>query len=410
MKRRVVITGMGALTPIGNTVNEMWDNATNGVCGIDLITKFNTENNKVKIAAEIKNLNPADFIDKKDLRKYAEFTQYALIAADEAVKQSGITDENIDKTRCAVNIASGIGGIYEIEKEHSKGLEKGFDRVSPYFIPMAISNMAAGAIAIAHGLQGSCTSIVTACASATNAIGESFRMIRDGYAETAVCGGTEASITPLGIGGFTSLRALSESTDPKRASIPFDKERNGFVMGEGAGVVVLEEYEQAVKRGAKILGEVVGYGSTCDAYHMTAPSEDGSGAARAMKEAMQDANLTSKDVGYINAHATSTPMNDKGETKSVKLAFGEEAKNVVVSGTKSMTGHLLGAAGAVEGIMTQLSLNTGIALPTIGFKEEDEECDLNVVKNVKSEITTQYGMSNSLGFGGHNASLIFKKV
>ncbi len=410
MKKRVVITGMGAVTPIGNNVNEMWENATNGVCGIDFTTKFDTENNKVKISAEIKNLNIADFIDKKDLRKYAVFTQYALIAANEAVKQSGITDENMDKTKCAVNIASGIGGIYEIEKEHSKGLEKGFDRVSPYFIPMAISNMAAGAVAIAHGLKGSCTSIVTACASATNSIGESFRMIRDGYALAAVCGGTEASITPLGIGGFTSLRALSESTDPKRASIPFDKERNGFVMGEGAGVVVLEEYEHAIKRGAKILGEVVGYGSTCDAFHMTAPSEDGSGAARAMVEAMNDAGLTKKDIGYINAHATSTPMNDKGETMSVKIAFEEEAKNVLVSGTKSMTGHLLGAAGAVEGIMTQLSLNTGIALPTIGFKEEDEECDLNVVKNTAKEITTEYGMSNSLGFGGHNASLVFKKV
>ncbi len=410
MKRRVVITGMGVVSPIGNNVNEMWENAKNGVCGIDLITKFNTEENKVKIAAQIKNLNPADFIDKKDLRKYAEFTQFALIAADEAIKQSQMTDENTDKTRCAVNIASGIGGISDIEREHSKGLDKGFDRVSPYFIPMAISNMAAGAVAIAHGLKGSCTSIVTACASATNSIGESFRMIRDGYADAAVCGGTEASITPLGIGGFTSLRALSESTDPKRASIPFDKERNGFVMGEGAGVIVIEEYEHAVKRGAKILGEIVGYGSTCDAYHMTAPSEDGSGAARAMVEAMNDAGLTPKDVGYINAHATSTPMNDKGETMSVKLAFGDEAKNVMVSGTKSMTGHLLGAAGAVEGIMTQLSINTGIALPTIGFKVEDEDCDLNVVKNTAAEVNTEYGMSNSLGFGGHNATLIFKKV
>ncbi len=410
MRRRVVITGMGAVTPIGNTVNEMWENATNGVCGIDFLTKFNTENSKVKIAAEIKNLNIGDFIDKKDMRKYAEFTQYALIAAGEAIKQSGITDENTDKTRCAVNIASGIGGIYNIEQEHSKGLEKGFDRVSPYFIPMAISNMASGAVAIAHNLKGSCISIVTACASSTNSIGESFRMIRDGYAEVSVCGGTEASITELGMGGFTSLRALSESQDPKRASIPFDKERNGFVMGEGSGVVVLEEYEHAVKRGAKIIGEVVGYGSTCDAYHMTAPSEDGSGAARAMKEAILDANLTPKDVGYINAHATSTPMNDKCETMSIKLAFGDEANNVAISGTKSMTGHLLGAAGAVEGIMTQLSLNTGIALPTIGYKVEDENCDLNVVKNEKSSINTEYGMSNSLGFGGHNASLIFKKI
>ncbi len=409
MKKRVVITGMGAVSPIGNNVNDMFNNAQNGVCGIDFIKKFDTTNNKVKIAAEIKDLNIEDYIDKKDLRKYAKFTQYALIAAKEAVGQSKITKENTDMDECIVNIASGIGGIENIEAEHEKGLNKGFDRVSPYFIPMAISNMAAGAISIEFGFQGSSTCVVTACASASNAIGDSFRALRDGYAKVAVCGGTEASITPLGIGGFTSLRALSESEDPKRASIPFDKERNGFVMGEGAGILVLEEYEHAKNRGATILGEVVGYGTTCDAFHMTAPSEDGSGAAKAMMMAMKDAGVSPSEVGYLNAHATSTPMNDKCETMSIKLAFGENAKDVLISGTKSMTGHLLGAAGAVEGILTTLSLNNNVALPTVGYKEYDEDCDLSVVKNTKQELNTQYGMSTSLGFGGHNVALLFKR-
>ncbi len=410
MKRRVVITGMGAVTPIGNNVEKMWENAKNGVCGIDLITKFDTSDRKVKLAAEVKELNVTDYIDRKEARKYATFTQYALIASMEAVKQSGISAENTDMTRCIVNVSSGIGGIDTIESEHIKGLEKGFDRVTPYFIPMIISNMAAGAIAIMHGCKGSCSGVVTACASSANAIGDSFRTIRDGYAEVSVCGGTESGITPLSIGGFTSLRALSESHDPKRASIPFDKARDGFVMGEGAGIVVLEEYEHAVKRGATILGEIVGYGATCDAFHITAPCEDGSGAARAMSEAMLDAGVTPDMVGYINAHATSTPMNDKCETFSVKLAFGDSAEKVAISGTKSMTGHLLGAAGAVEGIMTMKSLTEGVALPTIGYKEEDADCNLDVVKNVKREISTEYGMSNSLGFGGHNVSLLFKKV
>ncbi len=410
MRRRVVITGMGAVTPIGHSVSEMWENAKNGACGIDLITKYDTSDRKVKLAAEVKDLDVTAYIDKKEARKYAKFTQFALIASQEAVKQSGITAENADMNRCAVNVSSGIGGIDTIESEHIKGMQKGFDRVTPYFIPMIISNMAAGAVAIQHGFKGSCSGVVTACASSANAIGDSFRMIRDGYAEVALCGGTESGITELSIGGFTSLRALSESTDPKRASIPFDKDRDGFVMGEGAGVVVLEEYEHAVKRGAKILGEIVGYGATCDANHITAPCEDGSGAARAMTEAVEDAGISLEQVGYINAHATSTPMNDRCETLSVKVAFGDHAKNIAVSGTKSMTGHLLGAAGAVEGIMTSMSLNTGVALPTIGYQVADEDCDLDIVKNEAREITAEYGMSNSLGFGGHNVSLLFKKV
>ncbi len=410
MNKRVAITGMGAVSPIGNTAQEMFDNAQNGVCGIDFITKYNTDNQKVKIAAEIKNLDIEKYIDKKNLRKYAKFTQYALVAAQEAIEQSGINNENTNFDDCIVNIASGIGGLENIEIEQTKGLEKGFDRVSPFFIPMGISNMAAGAVAIKYGFKGMCSCVVTACASASNSIGDSLRAIRHGYATVAICGGSEASITPLGMGGFTSLKALSESNDLKRASIPFDKERNGFVMGEGAGVLVLEDYEHAQKRGAKILGEVVGYGSSCDAYHMTAPSEDGSGAAKAMQAAVKDAQLTMKDIGYINAHATSTPMNDRCETMSIKLAFGEHAKDILISGTKSMTGHLLGAAGAVEGILTVQSLTNNIALPTIGYKVPDEECDLSVVTNVKKQMNCEYGMSTSLGFGGHNAAIIFKKA
>ncbi len=410
MKKRVVITGIGAVSPIGNTSKDMWQNAQDGVCGIDFITKFDTEGRKVKIAAEVKNLDINDFIDKKNIRKYARFTQFALVAAQEAMEQSGINESNTNLEDCIVNVASGIGGLENIEVEQMKGAEKGFDRVSPYFIPMAISNMASGAIAIKYGLKGSCTCVVTACASGSNAIGDSFRAVRDGYATAAVCGGTEASITPLGIGGFTSIKALSESDDPKRASIPFDKERNGFVMGEGAGILVLEEYEHAKARGANIIGEVVGYGSTCDAYHMTAPSEDGSGAARAMVQAVKDADINLQDIGYINAHATSTPMNDRCETMSIKLAFGEHANNILISGTKSMTGHLLGAAGAVEGILTMQSVNSGVALPTIGYKVADDDCDLNVVKNTKQNMQCEYAMSTSLGFGGHNVALVFKKV
>ncbi len=410
MKKRVVITGMGAVSPIGNTAAQMWQNAKEGVCGIDYITKFNTDNQKVKIAAEVKNFSVENVIEKKALRKYAKFSQYALVAAQEAMEQSGLNAENTNLEDVIVNVASGIGGLENTEIEQMKGMEKGFDRVSPYYIPMAISNMAAGAIAIKYGFKGSCSCVVTACASATNSIGDAFRAVRDGYATAAVCGGTEASITPLGIGGFTSLKALCESNDPKRASIPFDKERSGFVMGEGAGIMVIEDYEHAVARGANIIGEIVGYGSTCDAFHMTAPSEDGNGAARAMVQAVKDAKINLEDVGYLNAHATSTPMNDKGETMSVKLAFGEHAKNILVSGTKSMTGHLLGAAGAVEGILTVMSVNEGVALPTIGHKVDDEQCDLNVVKNTKKEMDCEYGMSTSLGFGGHNAALIFKKA
>lgn len=410
MKQRVVITGMGALCAIGNHVDEIWQNAKNGVCGIGSITQYDTENQKVKLAGEIKNLAVEDFIDKREARKMSRFTQLALLAAREAVTKSGLDFTVEDTARCGVNVSSGIGGLDVIEQEHAKGEQKGFDRVSPYFIPMAISNMAAGTIAIEFGLHGSCTCVVTACASGTNAIGEAFRNIRDGYADVMLCGGTESCITPLGIGGFTSLRALSESQDPARASIPFDAQRSGFVMGEGAGVLVLEDYEHAQKRGALILGEIAGYGATCDAYHMTAPCEDGAGAAACMRAALADGGISASEVGYINAHGTSTPMNDRCETAAVKAAFGAHASKLLMSSTKSMTGHMLGAAGAVEAIFTALALQDNFAPPTIGYQVPDETCDLDVVPNTGRAMDTQYALSNSLGFGGHNATLLLKKV
>ena len=409
MKRRVVITGMGAVTPIGNNTEEMWKSVKNGNCGIAPITHYDTSGQKVKLAGEIKNLNIEEFIDKKASRKMDRFTQLALIAAKEAFAQSRLMIDKEDATRCGVIISSGIGGLDVIEQEHSKGLEKGFDRVSPFFIPMAISNMAAGAIAIEFGLHGTCYCIVTACASSTNAIGDAFRQIRDNYADIMVCGGTESCITPLGIGGFTSLRALSEANDPTRASIPFDKERSGFVMGEGSGIMILEEYEHAKVRGANILGEVVGYGSTCDAYHMTAPASDGSGATACMLQAIQDAALNPSDIDYINAHGTSTPMNDKCETLAVKAALGEHAKNIMISSTKSMTGHLLGASGAIEAIITALAMKYSFVPPTINYKVPDDDCDLDIVPNEGRNKKIQFALSNSLGFGGHNATLALRR-
>ncbi len=410
MKRRVVITGMGGLSPIGNTVSEMWENAKKGICGIDTIKSFDTENHKVKVAGELKNYNPEDYMDKMAARRTARFTQFALIAAREAMKQGGLDMEKEDAGRCGVNISSGIGGLPTIEEEHYKGIKRGFDRVSPLFVPMAITNMAAGMVAIEHGFKGSCTCIVTACASGTNAIGEAFRQIRDGYADIFLTGGAESCISELGIGGFTSMKALSEEPDPKRASIPFDKERGGFVMGEGAGVLLLEEYEHAAARGARILGEVVGYGVSCDANHMTAPLEDGSGAAACMTTAMADAGVTAEQIGYVNAHGTATPMNDRCETLAVKSAFGDAASKMLMSSTKSMTGHLLGASGAVEALFTVSALTDQFAPPTAGYKVPDPECDLDIVPNRGRAMKTEYAMSNSLGFGGHNASIIFRRV
>ena len=408
MKRRVVITGMGAVTPIGNTTAELWAGVRAGTCGIAPITAYDASAQKVQLAAEIKNLDPAARIGKS-ARKMDRFTQLAVLAAREAYGQSGLNPDNCDPTRAGVIFSSGIGGLPTIEAEHDRGRERGFDRVSPFFIPMCISNMAAGTIALDLGLKGMCSCVVTACASGANAIGDAFRHIRDGYATVMVCGGAESTITPLAIGGFTSMRALCESRDPARASIPFDRERSGFVMGEGAGALVLEEESHAKARGAVIYGVVVGYGATCDAYHMTAPAPDGEGAARCMALAMADGGLEAEDVDYINAHGTSTPLNDRCETLAVKAALGARAGQIPVSSTKSMTGHLLGASGAVEAIITALALREGYVPATIGYREPDPDCDLDMVPGVGRTQELRCALSNSLGFGGHNAVLALRR-
>lgn len=407
--RRVVITGLGAVTPIGNTVEEMWQGIKNGACGIGPITQYDATGRKVTVAAEVKNLDFEPFIEKRDMRKMDRFTQLAMVAAQEAMESSNLNLEQEDTRRMGVLVSSGIGGLATIEKEQMHGVEKGFDRVSPYFIPMSISNMAAGQIAMKYGLHGMCSCVVTACASSTNAIGDAYRYILHGYGELMLCGGSESAITPLAIGGFTSLKALSTSSDPNRASIPFDKERNGFVMGEGAGMLVLEEYEHAKSRGAKIYGELAGYGANCDAHHITAPLPDGSGAAECMKLAMESAGIEPQDVDYINAHGTATPMNDKCETLAVKTAFGDSARKLMISSTKSMTGHLLGGSGAVEAVITTKALEEGFVPATIHHEIEDEDCDLDIVANKGRKVDITYALSNSLGFGGHNATLVLKK-
>lgn len=410
MKRRVVITGMGTVNPLGNSAAESWRAVRKNTCGIAPITRFDTTDCPVSLAAEIKDLDIESLIGKKEARHMDRFTQLAVIAAQEAFQDSGLHMEQEDAERCGVMVSSGIGGLSTIENEHGKGITKGFRWVSPFFIPMAISNMAAGQIAINFGMKGMCTCVVTACASSTNAIGDGFRHIRDGYAEVMMCGGTESCITELGIGGFAALKALNTTADPNRASIPFDKERSGFVMGEGAGVLVLEEYEHAVKRGAQIHAEIIGYGSNCDAYHMTAPSPDGSGAAACMAQAMKDAEIAPEQIDYINAHGTSTHMNDACETKAVHTAFGEHASKLMISSTKSMTGHLLGGSGAVEALFSIMALKEGFVPATINYKEPDEECDLDIVPNQGREAAVSMAMSNSFGFGGHNASIILKKI
>ena len=408
--RRVVVTGLGAITPIGNNVKDMWEAVQNGVCGIAPITLYPTENRKVKLAGEVKNYQPEDYMEKREARKMDRFTQFAMIAADEAIKNSEMDLEECDMDRCGIIVSSGIGGLSTIQNEDCKGYEKGYDRVSPHFIPMSISNMAAGQIAIKYGFHGMASCVVTACAGGTNAIGDAFRHIKDGYAEIMLAGGCEASITELGIGGFTSLKALNETEDMNRASIPFDKERNGFVMGEGAGILILEEYEHAKKRNAKIYCEMAGYGANCDAHHITAPLEDGSMAAKCMRLSMEDAGIKESDIQYINAHGTSTIMNDQCETEAVKKAYGKWAYELMISSTKSMTGHLLGASGAVEGIITAISVKNNYVPATINYKVPDEKCDLDIVPNQGRKVTVNAAMSNSLGFGGHNASIIFKKI
>ena len=393
--RRVVITGMGAVTPVGNNVNDMWEAVKAGKCGIGKITHFNTENSAVKLAGEVKGFDAESIVDKAELRKMDDFTIYALAAADEAVKDSAIDFGKEDTLRCGVILSSGIGGLTTIQRECLRGESKGYDRVSPHFVPMSITNMAAGHVAIRFGLHGMCTCVVTACASGTNAVGDALRQIRDGYQDVIVCGGAESCITDFGIGGFTSMHALSKAEDINRASIPFDKERSGFVMGEGAGVLILEEYEHALKRGAKIYCEIAGYGSTCDANHVTAPLEDGSMAAQAMTEAVKDAGIKPENIDYINAHGTSTKLNDKGETNAIKMAFGE---------------HALGASGAVEAIISALAVKNDIIPPTINYQVPDDDCDLDIVPNKARESRVDYAMSNSLGFGGHNASIVLRKV
>lgn len=407
--RRVVVTGIGMITPVGNNTSDSWNAVKNGECGIGPITHYDTTGRKVTLAGEVKDYDPGATIDPKELRKMDRFVQFAMTAASEAVESSGIDFASENTERAGVIISSGIGGFATIQSEIIKGNEKGYDRVSPYFIPQIISNMAAGQIAIKYGLNGMCSCVVTACAGGTNAIGDAFHRIRDGYEDVMLCGGTEACITEIGIGGFTSMRALHTGNDPKRASIPFDKDRSGFVMGEGAAVLILEEEEHAKKRGAKIYGEVVGYGANCDANHITAPLEDGSMAAKCLTLALNDANVKPEEIDYINAHGTSTHLNDSGETKAIKLAFSEHAKKLMVSSTKSMTGHLLGAAGAVEAGFSVLALKDGFVPATIGYENFDEECDLDIVPNVGRNKDIRYAVSNSLGFGGHNACLVFKK-
>lgn len=407
MKRRVVISGVGVVSPIGNDKEELWSSIENGKCGIDEISLFDTSEHKVKLAAEVKDLDFDKYYNKRDLKFNDRFVKFARIATKQAFEDSNLID--FDRDRTGVILASGIGGIETISNCENVLNEKGPSRVSPYFIPMALINIGAGTVAIDLDARGYCSSVVTACAAATNAIGEGFLKIRDGYLDIVFTGGSEASITSLSVAGFASMRALSESTDKNRASIPFDKERNGFVMGEGSAVLVLEELEHALKRNAKIYAEVVGYGNSCDANHITAPLSDGSGAGKAMLNAINDAGLNPKDIEYINAHGTSTPLNDKSETLAIKYAFGENYKDVLVSSTKSATGHLLGASGAVEALITTLSLKNSYIPATLNTNEIDEECNLNIVKNKGLEKNIKYAMSNSLGFGGHNASIILKK-
>ena len=408
-KRRVVITGMGAVTPIGLTAAESWAAAKAGVCGIGPITQYDPSAMKVKLAAEVKNFVPEQYMEKRDVRKTDRFVQLAMAAAAEAMAQSGLDVQAEDPFRCATIVSAGIGGLHTMQHECDRGASKGYDKVSPFFIPMTIGNMAAGQIAIKYGLKGMCTCPTAACAGGTNAVGDAFRFVRDGYAEVAVCGGSEAVVTEMALGGFTSMHALHTGDDPKRASIPFDAERSGFVLGEGAGVLVLETLDHALNRGAPILGEVVGYGATCDAYHITAPDPAGEAGAAAMAAALADGGLQPGQVDYINAHGTSTPLNDSMETAAIKRVFGDHAGHLAVSSTKSMTGHLLGAAGAVEAIFTAQALADGFLPPTIGYQIPDPACDLDVVPNTGRPAPLRYAMSNSLGFGGHNASLVLKK-
>ena len=409
MKRRVVITGMGTINPLGHNLKETWESVKKGVCGIDRITQIDTSGLSVRLAGEVKDFDVFEFIDKKEARKMDRYTQFAYIAAVEAFKDSGLDMSKEDPYRCGTIVSSGIGGLKTIEAEYQRGQKRSFEKISPFFIPMSISNMAAGQIAIYTGFKGICTCIVTACASGNNALGEAFRSIRDGYTDVMLCGGSEGCISELGVGGFTAMKALNITEDVNRASIPFDAERHGFVMGEGAGILVIEEMEHALARNAHIYGEIIGYGASCDAYHITAPEPEGEGAAACMLMAVKDAGIEPSQVGYINAHGTSTRLNDAGEIKAIKKAFGEHAFRLMVSSTKSMTGHLLGGSGALEAVITTMALKDSFIPATINYQVPDPECDLDIVPNEGRNVSVEIAASNSLGFGGHNACVIFKK-
>lgn len=407
--RRVVITGLGAVSPIGNDVNTVWNSIEQGVCGIAPITHFDTSDYKVKLAGEVKDLDMEAYFSKRDLKFNDRFTQFARIVSKQAMIDAGFEKDPDDAMRFGCMIGSGIGGIDTIEQASKTLEDRGPSRVSPFFIPMSLANLAAGQVAIDWGLKGATSCVVTACAAASNAIGEAFHRIRGGYEDVMLTGGSEAAVTPLAIAGFQSMRALHAGDDVSRASIPFDADRSGFVMGEGAGALVLEELEHAKARGAKIYAEIVGYGASCDAHHITAPLDDGSGGAQAMVQAIEDAKIVPEAIDYINAHGTSTPLNDKTETAAVKAAFKEHAYKLAMSSTKSNTGHLLGASGAIEAIISIKALQNSLIPPTIHYQNPDAQCDLDIVANTPRKQDIQYAMSNSLGFGGHNASLIFKK-
>ena len=408
--KRVVITGMGVVSPVGNTLEAFWNSLITGKCGIDFITRFDTSEYKVKVAAEVKEFDPTLYMEKQAIRKTDLFAQYAMAAAAQAMQDSALTVH--DPHRLGVYVGSGIGGMGTFMNECQKLLEQGPRRVSPHFIPMMIANIASGSIAIRYHALGPCLPVVTACATSSHAIGEAFRAIKHGYADAILAGGAEAVLNPLAIAGFTNCMALSTKNDPQNCSIPFDKRRDGFVMGEGAGILVLEEYEHAKARGAKIYAEICGYGNTCDAYHVTAPHPESLSAAQAIRLAMGEAGLKNEqaDALYINAHGTSTPLNDKAETLAIKNAFGEQAYKAMVSSTKSMTGHMLGAAGAVEAIVSVKAIEQGIVPPTIGYQEPDPDCDLDIVPNVCRRADVHFALSLSLGFGGHNACLAFAKA
>ncbi len=410
MNRRVVVTGIGAVSPVGNNALTMWENIKNGVNGIDNITSLDTADIPVKVAGEIKNFDPADYMDAKLARRMDKYCRYAMVAGSEAMESAAFGDKMPDAHRFGVLIGSGIGGLQTAQDEVTKLNEKGFRRTNPLFIPMMIGNMGSGNLAIKYGLKGYNTTVTTACASGTHSIGDAFRLIRHGYADAMLAGGAEGALTRLALSGFCGLKALSLSEDKDRASIPFDLERNGFVIGEGAGVLVLEEYESAVARGANIYAEVLGYGATADAYHMTAPRPDAEGGINAMKQAIEDGGITPEQVEYINAHGTSTELNDKAETYAVHQVFGDHAKDLYMSSTKSMTGHLLGAAGAVEAVASVMTIFDSFLPPTINYKVPDPECDINCVPNAGRKMDVNYVLSNSLAFGGHNATLLFGKI